>query len=109
MYVSINQLLAFKAYREATEIAQGTMKPANPIRLGLALNYSVFMYEVKSSSKRACSHAKEAFDAALEELDTFREESYKDSTIIMQLLRDNINSWSTSDGHPTDVLATPKD
>lgn len=42
--------------------------------------------------------AKAAFDDAIAELDTLSEESYKDSTLIMQLLRDNLTLW-TSDVH----------
>jgi hypothetical protein len=32
----------------------------------------------------------QAFDDAIAELDTLNEDSYKDSTLIMQLLRDNL-------------------
>lgn len=32
----------------------------------------------------------QAFDEAIAELDTLNEDSYKDSTLIMQLLRDNL-------------------
>ena len=32
----------------------------------------------------------QAFDDAIAELDTLKEDSYKDSTLIMQLLRDNL-------------------
>jgi hypothetical protein len=39
--------------------------------------------------------AKQAFDDAIAELDTLSEESYKDSTLIMQLLRDNLTLWTT--------------
>ena len=38
----------------------------------------------------ACHLAKQAFDDAIAELDTLNEDSYKDSTLIMQLLRDNL-------------------
>ena len=53
------------------------------IRLGLALNFSVFYYEILNSPDRACHLAKQAFDDAIAELDTLSEESYKDSTLIM--------------------------
>lgn len=39
--------------------------------------------------------AKAAFDDAIAELDTLNEESYKDSTLIMQLLRDNLTLWTS--------------
>lgn len=44
---------------------------------------------------RACHLAKQAFDEAISELDTLNEESYKDSTLIMQLLRDNLTLWTS--------------
>jgi len=87
------------------------MQPTHPIRLGLALNFSVFFYEIVNSPEKACQLAKQvgcrsewikgvwpviisgcfkAFDDAIAELDTLNEDSYKDSTLIMQLLRDNL-------------------
>ena len=66
------------------------MQPTHPIRLGLALNFSVFYYEILNSPERACHLAKQAFDDAIAELDSLNEDSYKDSTLIMQLLRDNL-------------------
>merc|ERR1712129_463375 len=59
------------------------LAPTHPIRLGLALNYSVFMYEVQNKQPDACALAKQAFDDAIAELDTLDEESYKDSTLII--------------------------
>lgn len=44
---------------------------------------------------RACHLAKQAFDDAIAELDGLNEESYKDSTLIMQLLRDNLTLWTS--------------
>jgi len=84
------------AYKTATDSATG-LAPTHPIRLGLALNYSVFLYEVQSKSQEACELAKQAFDDAIAELDTLDEESYKDSTLIMQLLRDNLTLWTSDD------------
>lgn len=84
-----------KAYQEAFDVAKGKMQPTHPIRLGLALNYSVFFYEILNSPDRACQLAKQAFDDAIAELDTLNEDSYKDSTLIMQLLRDNLTLWTS--------------
>ncbi|XP_016137802.1 14-3-3 protein zeta/delta-like [Sinocyclocheilus grahami] len=87
------------AYEKALEISKTEMQPTHPIRLGLALNFSVFFYEILNSPEKACALAKQAFDEAIAELDTLNEESYKDSTLIMQLLRDNLTLW-TSDNAP---------
>ncbi len=51
--------------------------------------------EILNSPERACNLAKQAFDDAIAELDTLSEESYKDSTLIMQLLRDNLTLWTS--------------
>jgi 14-3-3 protein beta/theta/zeta len=84
-----------KAYQEAFDIAKEKMQPTHPIRLGLALNFSVFYYEILNSPEKACQLAKQAFDDAIAELDTLNEDSYKDSTLIMQLLRDNLTLWTS--------------
>ncbi|XP_020218805.1 14-3-3-like protein A [Cajanus cajan] len=83
------------AYKSAQDIALADLAPTHPIRLGLALNFSVFYYEILNSPDRACNLAKQAFDEAISELDTLGEESYKDSTLIMQLLRDNLTLWTS--------------
>jgi len=92
---------AQSAYDEAFTVAKGKMQPTHPIRLGLALNFSVFYYEILNAPDKACQLAKQAFDDAIAELDTLNEESYKDSTLIMQLLRDNLTLW-TSDAQNDD-------
>ncbi|CAH9079799.1 unnamed protein product [Cuscuta europaea] len=87
--------LSLKAYEMATSSAEAELAPTHPICLGLALNFSVFFYEIMNSPERACHLAKQAFDEAISELDTLNEESYKDSTLIMQLLRDNLTLWTS--------------
>lgn len=83
------------AYKEASSIAATELASTHPIRLGLALNHSVFYYEIMNSPDRACQLAKQAFDDAIAELDSLPEDSYKDSTLIMQLLRDNLTLWTS--------------
>jgi 14-3-3 protein epsilon len=89
---------ALTSYDSASTIANAELPPTHPIRLGLALNFSVFFYEILNSPDRACHLAKQAFDDAIAELDTLSEESYKDSTLIMQLLRDNLTLWTSDQG-----------
>ncbi|CAO2828373.1 unnamed protein product [Amaranthus hypochondriacus] len=86
---------SLKGYEAASATANTDLPSTHPIRLGLALNFSVFYYEILNSPERACHLAKQAFDEAIHELDTLSEESYKDSTLIMQLLRDNLTLWTS--------------
>jgi len=90
---------AFDAYSKANETAQKNLETTNPIRLGLALNFSVFYYEVRNDPKQACQLAKQAFDDAIADIEKIEEENYKDSTTIMQLIRDNLTLWTTELEH----------
>jgi len=94
---------SLESYKAASDVAITELPPTHPIRLGLALNFSVFYYEILNSPDRACHLAKQAFDDAIAELDTLSEDSYKDSTLIMQLLRDNLTLWTSDmqDGNVT--------
>merc|ERR1712225_7793 len=83
------------AYEEAQKVAEKDLAVTHPIRLGLALNFSVFQYEVLNSPDEACKMARTAFEDAIAELDNVAEDSYKDSTLIMQLLRDNLTLWTS--------------
>ena len=97
-----------EAYEQAKKKADEKLRSTNPIRLGLYLNYSVFLYELANDVSGACKLAKEAFDNAIAELDSLQEEVYKDSTLIMQLLRDNLTLWTSGEcglGLSTKLLA----
>lgn len=89
------------AYESASECAK-ELPSTHPIRLGLALNFSVFYYEILKKPDKACELAKKAFDEAIAQLDNLSEDSYKDSTLIMQLLRDNLTLWTSDQEQPAD-------
>lgn len=86
---------AKNSYQEAYNVAEKDLDPTHPIRLGLALNYSVYFYEILQEREKAWEMAKTAFDDAISGLDNVSDEYYKDSTLIMQLLRDNLTLWTS--------------
>lgn len=47
-----------EGYQAAFDISKDNMQPTHPIRLGLALNFSVFYYEILNSPEQACELAK---------------------------------------------------
>uniref|UniRef100_A0A915DWF0 14-3-3 domain-containing protein n=1 Tax=Ditylenchus dipsaci TaxID=166011 RepID=A0A915DWF0_9BILA len=85
------------AYAKAFDVAK-KLPPCNPIRIGLALNFSVFYYEILNSHGEACQLAQQAFDAASAELNSLPEESQRESWMILQLLRDNLTLWRAHEG-----------
>ncbi|KAK9284683.1 hypothetical protein L1049_023859 [Liquidambar formosana] len=92
---------SMKAYEAATSTAtEADLPPTHPIRLGLALNFSFFYYEILNLPERARFLAKQAFDEAISELDALEEESYKDTTLILRLLRDNLTLWNSDLSSP---------
>ncbi|ETO36440.1 abnormal embryonic PARtitioning of cytoplasm family member (par-5) [Reticulomyxa filosa] len=107
-------------YQKALDVAQDHLPETHPTRLvknflknilytffkrcnifqsiltnGLALNFSVCYYEILKQPEKACELAKKSFDAAIEKLDGLNDSNYKDSTLIMQLLRDNLTLWTS--------------
>lgn len=85
---------AMKSYEQATKIANQFLKATDPARLGLALNAAVFQYEVLNDPSEACRLAKCAFDEAIADIENLESDGHKDSTTIMQLIRDNLVLWT---------------
>jgi len=94
---------AEKFYKNAMDVAEANLVETHPTRLGLALNFSVCYYEILKEPEKACDLAKKSFDAAIEKLDTIGDASYKDSTLIMQLLRDNLTLWTSQHDNEEDA------
>jgi len=88
---------AADAYRRGQETSQLSLATTDPVRLGLALNYSTYFYDIAKNPVLACATARKTFDDAVSQLDSLPEATYKDATLILQLLRDNITLWSSDD------------
>lgn len=86
---------SLKAYKRASDQAIKDLLPTNPVRLGLALNFSVFYYEILDAPEKACKLARVAFNDAMPEVDKLQESEYKDAALILQLLRDNLTLWTS--------------
>ena len=93
---------AADVYREAWELSCEKLQPTHPIHLGLALNYSVYYFEILDDKSKACELARTAFHDSVGKLNATNDDSYKDSTLIMQLLRDNLTLWSSCDNEDDD-------
>ena len=84
---------ALAAYEEASTVAEKSLQACNSIRLGLALNFSVFHYEVMQDVKKACELGDKALQDALDKLDDCDEETFRDAQSIIELLRENLSLW----------------
>ncbi|KAF0697330.1 Aste57867_11976 [Aphanomyces stellatus] len=92
-----NAELAVECYTKAFALACEQLPTTHPLRLGLVLNFSVCLHETMHSPERACRLAKEAFDDAIDNLEALGDQDYQNSTFILQLLRDNLVLWTTSE------------
>ena len=81
-----------KNYKNAIELSQN-ISWIGTIKLGLYLNYSVFIYEIKKDTKKAIQIAKEAVKSAKKYSDKIKEEEDKDAEITIQVMKENINYW----------------
>ena len=79
-------------YELASSLALGLPK-CDPIRLGVALNYSVFYCEILKNKEIGHQIVTESFDAALAEMGTVDDEHYKNFSGFLQSLKDNISKW----------------
>ena len=88
---------ALDGYNQANNHC-GSLNPCNPIRLGLALNFSVFHYEVMNNHGKACEVGEAALTEALEKIDDVDEETFRDAKSIIELLKENLSLWKEEDG-----------
>ena len=83
---------ALDAYTKSSDLV-ASLNACNPITLGLALNFSVFHYEVMNQHKQACDVGEAALSNALEKIDDVDEETFRDAKSIIELLKENLSLW----------------
>ncbi|KAL3094817.1 hypothetical protein niasHS_006112 [Heterodera schachtii] len=93
--------LAKAAYQEAMEIATSKIAAINPTRLGLALNFSVFNFEILKSVDEARKVAQKAIDLAQAEIATLTVQLADDASINLRMLRENMELWTPEGGSHT--------
>jgi hypothetical protein len=94
---------ALEYYNKASEAATKDLGACNPIRLGLALNFSVFHFEVMNDHKKACELGETALQNALEKIDDCDEETFRDAKSIIELLKENLSLWKEDDEEKNDI------
>merc|ERR1712217_453937 len=82
---------ANKAYTAGMREAL-TLAPMHPVRLGLALNFSVFQHEVLMDTQAAIQTATSTMMNAQTDTTT-SDEGKKDAMLTLQLLQDNLVLW----------------
>lgn len=93
---------ALQHYKEA-ETAGKELPACNPIKLGLALNFSVFYYEVMQDNKQACTLAETALQEAMNKIDDVDEETFRDAKSIIELLKENLTLWKEEEGGDNNI------
>jgi 14-3-3 protein epsilon len=84
---------ATAAYETALEVARNDFASTSPSYLGLALNYSVFLYDIVQHQNDAIAFAEKVYTETVDLVDTVDDAAYSDSAVILQLLRDNYTGW----------------
>ena len=94
---------ALQYYTKAGDVANESLEPFDPIRLGLALNFSVFYFEVMSNSAKARELAKKALDEVAGQMEKLSHEQQKDAGSIIELLKENLELWTQDEDKVEDV------
>ena len=94
---------ALEGYNSAQKLCE-TLNACNPIRIGLALNFSVFHYEIMNDHQMAIQIGEKALSDALEKIDEVDEETFRDAKSIIELLKENLSLWKEEDENAVDDL-----
>jgi 14-3-3 protein epsilon len=109
-----NKEAALHCYKTATSLAQSGLKPCDPLRLNVALNFGVYYQETIGDAQKGLKITTDAIDAARPALNELKDE--KDRTppsFVLSMLLDNAKLWAKelNQSEPQDIegLVLPKE
>lgn len=85
---------ADESYSYGYQIADDGLEVTSVTRLGLCLNYSVFLWEMRELQREAALLAQNVFNQVVDKIDEMDKEKSKEIILIVQLLRENLLMWS---------------
>ncbi|KAH0789346.1 14-3-3 protein [Histomonas meleagridis] len=81
------------AYTQAYDAARAALPPAHPLRTGIALNFSVFHYEISGNKTLARELATTAYEEALVAAKSLPPDEKEDAMEVINLISSNLNNW----------------
>ena len=99
-----NLIKAEEYYKKAYEIADKKLPIINCNRVSVALNYAIFLYETKKDKKSGFDIAQYTFKESMKFIDDLEKPKYRDTLLIIQLLKENIIFWNSEMGDEEEKL-----
>ena len=99
-----NLIKAEEFYKKAYEIADKKLPIINCNRVSVALNYAIFLYETKKDKKNGFDIAQNTFKESMKFIDDLEKPKYRDTLLIIQLLKENIIFWNSEMGDEEEKL-----
>ena len=99
-----NLIKAEEYYKKAYEIADKKLPIINCNRVSVALNYAIFLYETKKDKKSGFDIAQNTFKESMKFIDDLEKPKYRDTLLIIQLLKENIIFWNSEMGDEEEKL-----
>lgn len=84
---------AVTSYNDALHLAQNTLLYTHPVRLGLALNMSVFYHEIVRDPVTSIKIASSALASCLQSLEGMPEIVYQETAPFIRALSENLCDW----------------
>ena len=99
-----NLIKAEEFYKKAYEIADKKLPIINCNRVSVALNYAIFLYETKKDKKNGFDIAQNTFKESMKFIEDLEKPKYRDTLLIIQLLKENIIFWNSEMGEEEEKL-----